>query len=244
MPRFSTANDILNRAAVECGLLPDNNPVASTDESFLQLTQLLNGAGQELVELHPWQALIKSYQVTTLHDDTGIYELPDDFGYMIDQTGWERTNTRPMGGPLTPQDWTYLKGRDLVSQSIYASFRIADNDLQIYPNDPVQPGLDINFEYISRNWIVESSGVVYRDTVGASSDTVLFDANLIIKFLKAKFLEMKGFDSTMARNEFSMLFEARIGKDAGAPVLNASFNTRGEPYLNGYYSVPDTGYGM
>ena len=244
MPRFSSAGDIINRAAVEAGLFPEGDPVASSDESYVQLRYLLDGAGQELVELHPWQGLIKPYQVITQHDDTGIYPLPDDFGYMIDQTGWERSNTRPMGGPLTPQDWTYLKGRDLVSQSINASFRLADNELQIYPNDPVMPGLDINFEYINRNWVVESSGVIYRDTIGNSTDTILFDANMVVKFLKAKFLEAKGFDSTMARNEFAMLFEARTGKDAGAPVLNASFSSRGEPYLNGFYSVPNTGYGM
>ncbi len=96
MPRQKTANDIINRAAVECGLLRDNNPVGSTDENFIQLTELLNAVGQELVEVHPWQVLVKEHQITTSRFDTGNYPLPADFAYMIDQSGWERTNTRAL----------------------------------------------------------------------------------------------------------------------------------------------------
>lgn len=241
MARYSNVNDVINRAAVECGLLKDANPTASADESFQQLTELLNGAGQEMVELHAWQTLIQPYQVTTVAGDTGTYALPDDFAYMIDQTGWERSNTRPMGGPLSPQDWAYLQGRDQVG--IYASFRLAEDKFDLYPNNPVTPGWDINFQYVSRNWLQDTNGL-RRDIIGTGSDTVLYDPILIIKFLKSKFLEAKGFDSTAARNEFSVLFSSRTGKDAGAPILNASGGGRREPYLNTHYSTPDTGYGF
>jgi hypothetical protein len=241
MARFYTVNDIINRAAVEAGLLPDPSPVLSTNESFVQLSALLNSCGQEMVDLHPWQGLIKEFEISTSGADTGLYPLPDDFGYMIDQTGWERTNTRPLGGPLSPQDWTYLKGRGLVTQTLWANFRLVENEFAIYPNDPVMGGLEISFEYVNINWI--RSGGQSLDQFQAGGDTVLFPPIMMIKFLKSKYLEANGFDSSSARMEFDNMFLSLTSKDAGAKLLNAGSASRGEYYLNAYKNVNNTGYG-
>ncbi len=78
MARQITANDVINRAALEVGLLPANDAVASTDESFIQMRGLLDAAGQELVELHPWQFLRGVFSFVTTGQDSGTYDLPDD----------------------------------------------------------------------------------------------------------------------------------------------------------------------
>ncbi|GAF97017.1 unnamed protein product, partial [marine sediment metagenome] len=215
-----------------------------TDETFIQLQELLDAAGQELVELHPWQILTQTHQILTTEADSGVYPLPDDYSYMIDQTGWEHKNRVALGGPLSPQDWTYLAGRDLVSQSIYASFREVDGQFAIYPQDPVPDGLDINFEYISRNWVQQNTDpVTYSDVVASGGDLVLYEPIMIVKFLKCKFLEAKGFDSSSARLEFENMFNSRSGKDTGAAILSASRSGRRFPYLDAFNNTPDTGYG-
>jgi hypothetical protein len=245
MPRLIDADTIINRAAVECGLLKDPNPLDSQDESFVQLSELLNAAGQEMVELNPWQILEKHFSVTTQATDSGSYDLPDDFSYMIDQTGWERTNRLPMGGPMSSQEWAWVEGRDLINSTMYASFKLQNNKFDIFPNNPVADGLDINFDYISRNW-VQPEGTPApntRDMVEAGTDIVFYEPILIIKFLKLKFLLAKGFDATAAVTEFETLFEGRVGRDTGATILSAS-NSRGIfPYLGMYTNVPFTGYG-
>lgn len=243
MARLYSANDIINRVAVEVGLLKVVDPVSSLDETFIQLVELLNAAGQEMVELHPWQILRGEYRILTQADDTGTYDLPADFSYMIDQTGWEHSSRVAIGGPLSAQDWTYLKGRDLISQSIYASFRLAENKFDIYPQDPVPEGLDINFEYIVRNWVEESGTGTRKDLVDQGADIVLYEPILIIKFLKFKFLAAKGFDTLDALEDFRGMFNSRTGKDEGAPILSASNTSRGFPYLHPYYNTPGTGYG-
>lgn len=243
MPRTLSVDDIINRTALEVGLLPSNSPVNDTDESFVQMVGLLNSAGQELIDYFPWQELVKVFSLTTSSADTGTYPLPDDFNYMIDQTGWDRTNRVAIGGPLSAQDWTYLEGRDLVSQSIYASFRLADSKFDLYPQPPPD-GLEITFEYIGRNWLAEQGQTeANRDSVGAGSDICILDPLLVIKFLKVKFLEAKGFDPSSARLEFENIFNSRTGKDTGASILSASNNSRGFPYLHPYYNTADTGYG-
>jgi hypothetical protein len=242
MARYSSAADILNRVAVEVGILKTPDPYSSTDESFIQLQGLLDSAGQEMVELYAWQTLVEKFNLTTKEFDTGTYDLPDDFSYMIDQTGWDRTNRVAIGGPLSAQDWAYLEGRDLVSQSIYASFRLVDNKFDLYPQPP-PIGLEISFEYISRNWVLAEDESTRADVVTGGGEFVLYEPILIIKFLKCKFLEAKGFDPSSARLEFDTMFMSRTGKDKGASILSASNNSRGFPYLHPYYNTGDTGYG-
>lgn len=243
MARYLSVDDIINRAAVEAGLLPSSSPVTDTDEAFIQLVGLLNSAGQELCELHPWQSLVKEYSITTTGNDDGTYNLPDDFNYMIDQTGWDRTNRVAIGGPLSAQDWTYLVGRDLVSQSIYASFRQVDGKLDLYPQPPPD-GLQLTFEYIGRNWLTEAGqSSPNRDTIGAGNDVCVLDPLLTIKFLKLKWLSAKGFDIQGAALEFDTLFGSRTGKSEGAPILSASRGSRAFPYLSPYGNTGDTGFG-
>ncbi len=244
MPRLASANDVINRVAIEIGLNADINPVGSTDEAFIQLRGLLDSCGQELVELWPWQIMNRPFGFTTAEGDTGVYDLPDDFSAMIDQTGWDRTNRVAVGGPLSNQDWAYLAGRDLVSQSIYASFKLENNKLELYPQPP-PVGLEITFDYMSRAWVAEAADTENRhDTVQVGSDIILYEPILIVKFLKVKMLEAKGFDASAARNEFEVMMDSRTGKDTGATILSASTYARGFPYLSPYYNTGDSGFGM
>ena len=243
--RFITNNEICNRVAVEVGLTPVSDVFASEDPAFVQLTYLLTTAVQELMEMYPWQILTRQFQHTTVQDEVGIIDLPNDFAYMIDQTGWERRENVPLIGPLSPQDWTFLEGRDLVGSTIYASFRFDQNKFTIFPNDPMPVGLDINFEYISRNLITiaATNPVEYTDEAEKPGDTPQFPPHLITRLLKAKFQEAKGFDSQKAEDNFWQAFYSWSGKDNSAAILNVGRAWRGFPYLDQRRNTPDTGYG-
>jgi hypothetical protein len=246
MARYENANTIINDAALEVGLIPVNDPFASQDEAFIQLRGLLTGAGRELVDMHDWQILTNDYLVTTQTGDSGDYDLPDDFNRMINQTGWDQGNNLPIGGPLSPQDWSYLKGRDLASTTIYASFRLEDGLFRVFPQPP-PADIPISFEYISNNWVTEASqartvpGSKDRPTSG--TDLILFQPILMTKMLKMQFLGAKGFDNSAAVGEFMRIFQARTGQDAGASVLSASNRNSAFPYLDSFRNVGNTGYG-
>lgn len=249
----ATANDILNRVAAEVGLTPVADPWGSSKQEFEQMRYLLNIAGEELCQLYPWEILVRSHQIVTQPGDTGNYELPSDFLYMINQTGWERQENVPLFGPLSAQDWTYLLGRDLVSQTIYASFRIATGVFRVFPQPPPE-NLDINFEYICRNWVIDSSvssgasakavdDLSLSDRVKTGSDTPLFDRTMLSRYLKVKFLEAKSLDTTKAQADLDQSFGMLTSHDKGAEILRAGFNRRGFPYLGTYTNTPDSGYG-
>ena len=243
--RFITTNEIVNRVAVEIGLTPVQDVFSNDDPVFAQLTTLLTTCVQELMENYYWQILTREFQHTTVEGESGDLPLPDDFGYMTPQTGWERSENVPLIGPLSAQDWTYLLGRDLVGSTIYASFRFDQNVFRIFPNDPMPAGLDINFEYISRNLIqiAASDPVEYADETLLPSDIVLFPPNLITRMLKMKILDAKGFDSQKATDDYNFTLNSWMGKDNSASILNAA-RVRGiYPYLDGWNNVPDTKYG-
>jgi hypothetical protein len=246
MARYENANTIINDAALEVGLIPVTDPFSSQDEAFIQLRGLLTGAGRELVDMHNWTILVADYSVVTAGGDTGDYPLPTDFNRMINQTGWDQSNNLPIGGPLSAQDWTYLKGRDLASTTIYASFRLEDGIFRVFPQPP-PAGIDITFEYISGNWVQEVSqtrkppGVKDRPTTG--TDIILFQPIMMVKMLKMQFLAAKGFDNSAAVGEFMRLFQARTGQDAGASILSASNRNSSFPYLDSFRNVGNTGFG-
>lgn len=238
-----TAAEILNRVAAEVGIAPVQAPYASQDPFFIQLQYLLNTAGEELMQAYPWELLVKSHSITTVSTDSGEYPMPSNFGYILNQTEWDRTNNVPMGGPLSAQDWTYLKGRDLASDTLYASFRIAQGKFNVFPNPPPS-GLDLSFEYISTDWVYDPSTnpVSYKKGVDQASDTPLFDKTLITRAVKVKYLEAGGFDTTKAQADYNQIFAFLTGTEKGAPILNAGRSGGGIPYLSSWNS-PDTGYG-
>lgn len=241
---ITTVNDILNRVGVEVGFTPVTDPYTDDDQQWLQLRYLLQTAGEELVMAWDWEFLTSSHQIVTSNTDSGDYPLPPDFRDMMDQSGWERSANVPLIGPLSSQDWTYLLGRDLVSSTIYASFRIKDGLFSIFPQPPPD-GLDINFEYQSLAWLGLGGDVEARVAEIVTGDDVpLFDKTLISRYLKSKWLDAKGFDSTRATDDFSVMFSTITGKDKGSRILNAGSNQRGVPYLDNRYNSPDTGYGM
>ena len=242
MPALLTAsaNDILNRVAAEVGNEQVTDPWSSSRQEFIQMKALLNIAGEELSQNYPWAFLQKEHTFTTT---TAVeYDLPDDFLYIINQSGWDRTNDRPLYGPLSSQDWSRLVGQDLDESIWSVGFRIAEGTFKMVPN-PMTAGLSIAYEYVSRDWVLDGdTGTTYKDEVTSGADTPQFDRTLLSRFVKVKFLEAKGFDSSKAQADLNQSFALITAREAGAPILNAGGGRGGFTYL-GAHSISDTGFG-
>jgi hypothetical protein len=243
LPRFQTAGVTVNNVAAEVGLTPVTDPFVSTDPAFIQLRTILSSSGRELYAMQEWQTLRKKYTITVAPGDTGDYTLPADFGYMVDQTGWNPTNKLPLGGPVTVQNWEYLVNTGLSTSTIYITFMIDEGKFRVLP-EPPRTGQVITFVYVSRWWaaVTAAPTVPAQDTVQLSSDVILFEPILIEKMLKMRFLEAKGFDTTAAANQFINMFNSFTGKDETAQTLNMA-RMRVFPYL-GWRNIPETNYGL
>jgi hypothetical protein len=239
--RYYNANKIINRVAVEVGLSTSVDAFSDPDQNFQQLGGLLNSAGEELAAIFDWEVQTLDFNIDVVAGDTGIYILPPDYGFMIDQTGWDLINNVPITGPLSDQQWAFLIGRDFVTNTIYPSFRLKNGALEMYPSPPPE-GAKYTFQYKSKAWVF--TGTAVQEEVETGSMVVLYKPILIIKMLKVKWLQAKGLDSSAAQLEFDNVLQSELGKDAGAPRLNAGQGAYGLRYLDGFYNTPDSGFGL
>jgi hypothetical protein len=244
---LKTARDLINDVAIDVGISADEvaDPFgANVDKQYKSLSRQLNIAIEELALVRAWEIFKREYSLTTDSATyaTGQYPLPTDFHYMIPQTHWDTSNDVPMGGPLSSQDWQYLKGRDLVSSTIYASFRQQEGELHLWP-EPPSDGLVISFEYASRNWVRNADDDAYIERCVDPSDTPLFPPVLLRAYLKAKWLASRGFETITAEQCVAQFESLTGGKDTGGPVLNLGRTRSRYPFLEAYRNLPDKGYG-
>jgi hypothetical protein len=227
---YWTGLAIIQQASKELGLGSPTTLVGTTDVQILQLQAFLNAAGNELITYYPWAQL--KYQWEFVATGVESYDLPADWNYFVDQTQWDRTNHWPLLGPRSPQEWAWLKG-GLVAAAPRARYRVMDNKLWLWP---VTTTSSIAMEYVSNCYAKDGSSVPIQ-MVQADDDVPQLEAWLLVKFVKLKFYQLKGFDTTGVLSDFTRLFDSLTGKDTGAEILSLN---RGLPNMFiGPWSVPD-----
>jgi hypothetical protein len=247
MSQYDTAADLINSAAIECGLNTVADPFASTTNEMIQLRTLLTNAGRELCSgLYEWQQLSKSYSFSTgaVPPSDGLFALPADFGYMVNQTGWTPTSGGlglPLAGPLSEQTWQALVNTNLAASTIYLSFKVADRKFQILPK-PAPANQTVVYSYQSQNWVLVNGGATTANKVANAADIVLFDAVMMVKFLATRYKQMKGLDAAASLTAFQALFASFTGINAPAEILSLS-GRAGFPYINVWTNLPVSGFG-
>lgn len=247
MAEYRTAEWVVQQSMIEMGLPKPNEVVTSRDVTVQQMLALLNRAGSDLVQGFPWEQLIKEHIIET-HEGVAAYPMPDDWSYFIDQTQWDRTNHWPLLGPKTAQEWQWLKG-GLLSSGPRLRYRVVHGNFELWPvpgitNTPTagEPGVFVPWvlamEYVSDAWV--KSGTLndtYYNEVKADTDLVLLDGWVLSAYLKLKYWEAKGLNTQAYTKDFINVWEARMGKNKGAPILTLA--PRARTMLIGINNIPD-----
>lgn len=239
---YDTVKTVINDAAVELGLPSSSSPMGSSDPNMIMLCSLLKAAGRELVYSKDWTHLVKEHTFVTVQG-TSTYALPSDFHNMISQTGWVRTTRLPLGGPLSPQEWQFLKAR-LVGVVFSVLFRPLQGQIHIYPDTNTPGDQTIAFEYISNAWIapVATPTVPSLDAPANDDDVVFFQSFLMSRMLKLWFLRAKGFDTTAAQQDYDRAYDMVASVDSQSPVMNLS-EKRIKFQILDARNIPVTGFG-
>jgi hypothetical protein len=234
---YWSALDILKQVAGELGLPQPVTINGTQDVQTLQLLSLLNSAGNELLMYYTWEQFTQQWNFNT-EEGKDSYDLPLDYNYFVDQTQWDRTNFWPLLGPKSAQEWAWLKG-GLLAAAPRLRYRVMNNKFWLHPTPQAGPDgftpFNLNMEYLSCNWVATTTNVVAMVTL--DGDLVQYDPWMVIKFIKMKFYELKGFDTTATTADFMRIFNALTGKSRGAPKL--SLSPRYPPLFIGPWSIPD-----
>lgn len=233
---YWTPLQILRQAAGELGLTQPSAVVSATDVQSTQLLSLLQAAGNELYEYYPWEQLANPFNITlvALQED---YALPTDYAYFRDQTQWDATNHWPLLGPKSAQEWAWLKN-SFVASLPRMRYRVQGNLFKVFPIPAAGVANSFNMEYISNWWVAVTGATVgSKSMVTFDTDLVRYNPWLMIKFIKFKFYELKGFNSNGVKADFMRTFDSLTGKDTGAEKLNLAPGFQ-SPYV-GPWSIPD-----
>lgn len=230
----ATAQEIITAAGAELGLSVGTVGVLQVGQTGEQALAILNQCGDECVRVHDWQMLEKTAE---FEGDGSIvqFDLPPDFGRVINQTEWSSRDMRPMSGPMTPQTWGWTQ-YGIVAQGIFFRYRILNNKFTTFPT--AGQGETFHLFYISKNWVYDPVTQMYKDQITAGSDIPVFDRRLMIAALKVKLWGQKGFDTTVLSQDLKYILDAEMAQNQGAAAINLSGSVD-TFYINPLINIPD-----
>lgn len=149
-----TLLQIVQDAAVLCGLDKPSSVVGSTHPTAVKALAMLHVEGAALRRDHSWDVLKRLHTVTLVNGQQ-TYALPADFERHVFSTQWDSGMSLP-ASTATSQDWQYVQNANFV----YTSSKIArfwgwlNNQIYLYSTpDSTDVGNTITFEYQSATWI-------------------------------------------------------------------------------------------
>ncbi len=169
-----------------------------------------------------WTELKREWSFTTLAADvqpSNAVPPSTDFDHFIDGTMWDRTLTRPVVGPISPQLWEAWKARPVLTSVVFG-FILRGNDFLTAPNPPA--GDSVHYEYISQ-YCVYSAGTATtpdRQKFEADTDTCIFPTNVIQQGLRWRFLRAKGLDYSQEYADWINMLQVEASRTGGMPVIS------------------------
>lgn len=166
-----------------------------------------------------------------------IYPLPPDYETITDNTHWDKTKHWQMLGPVSAQQWQWLKS-GYISTGPRVRWRILGNQFEIWP--PYSTLEYLGFEYRSKGWARSAANAV-KNSFTVDTDTSVLDDAIIVLLTKLKYFQIKSFDTTALQQDYSRYLSVAKANDKGSATL--SFAPAPSAVLIGYANIPDTGYG-
>ncbi len=201
---------LIQNSAKRLGLSNPASAYGATDNQIVQLVALAQEEGIELAADFDWKVLTKEKTFTGTAAAAQTGALASDYDRMAPETFFNRTQKKPIFGPLSPQDWQFAQS--VVAGTVVESFRIRGTSLLI---TPTPNGTDTYaYEYISTNWC-QSNVAVEQALWAADTDTGILSEEVMTLGVIWRFLRAKGFDYAEAFRTYEMAKGRAQVKDGG-----------------------------
>jgi hypothetical protein len=218
--------EVIQRCAKAVGIPVPSVAVAATDDTTVQLVELLNQEGRALSARHNWQALTYETSFTTVATESqgSLSTLigSQTLRAIINDTIWNRTTGLPVFGPVAPKIWQGYKALNLTGP--YPEYRIRGNTLRFYPTPTA--GQTCYFEYISKSWCTDSTGATYRTNVAADTDLLLLDDEVMVAGLEWRWLRKKGLSYAEEFASYEQMVSQAINRDGTKATLSMDCEPR------------------
>lgn len=215
--------------------------VAGNNDSMTkQVLRLINREGKILARMK-WTIMQKEHTFNTVNG-TASYDLPSDFGYLLENTAWDRTNYWAMRGNQTPAEWQIYKSAIIANQATRKRFRIkASDNVRKFFIDPTPSAAEaLVFEYVRTTWCTDSAGTTFRSAMTANDDVALVPEDIIELGAIWRFRKAKGLDYSEDFNTYQKELNKAFAQDQAIGTLDMGQTRNIEPWR---LNLPETGFG-
>lgn len=197
-----------------------NNPsavIGNTNKEVIQLLNIANEEGEDLAQRTRWQRLVNESTFTSVAAESqgAITSLAGtDFGWICNDTVWNRTRNRKMF-PVDDTQWQQMKSSNITGPNEY--FRIRGNTFRVIPT--MTAGQTVAFEWISKNWC-ESSGGTGQSAWAADTDVGRLDEAIMRQGLIWRFKKYKGLDYAEDFSQYEAMVANAMARDGAKKRLH------------------------
>lgn len=226
---------ICQDAADLIGIARPATVAANSDATARQLGAWARFVLSDLADLYDWQQLVKEGTITFVAA-TQVYDVPADFGRFVHDSLWDRTQHEQQQMPVTPQEWAYLNGENLVT-SMNRRARFIANQFNFFDTITAADASNVvKYEYITTLLALNSSTPVTNLTVDTYTSRI--NEKVVTQGVVAKYRVSKGLASQQAYQDFLRSAEKHTGFNNAPSAINQA------PYTVTPLgvSVPDRGY--
>jgi hypothetical protein len=130
-------------------------------------------------------------------------------------TIWDRNLSEPVYGGVSGRDWQAIKATNVTGPRY--QFRIRGGKLLANPVPTA--GHTWAFEYISKNWITDSTGVTYKQYFTADSDLMLLPEELLLMGLRWRWKKEEGLEYAEDFRSYEMQVKDALSRDGAKRTL-------------------------
>tara|TARA_S200002703_G_scaffold112940_1_gene98445 strand:+ start:248 stop:967 length:720 start_codon:yes stop_codon:yes gene_type:complete len=215
---------LVNRCERALTLDVSTTIIGNTDPNVRLLLEKSNEEGKELSKRHSWQVLESEQTFTATATETQSTALPADMGNpkrFIRGSFFNRSETRPVAGPLSPQEWQAQKS--LTASLLTDGFRIRGNDWLAIPTPTA--GDTYVFEYISSYWVdTDADGVGETESWENDTDTALIPEDLMYLGVIWRFREARGLNYAEHFNTYEKNVIEAMMRDGSKRMINYAYD--------------------
>jgi hypothetical protein len=209
---------MIQSVAKEIAITSPSSVIGNTDKQIIQLLQLAQTEGDELLSRHMWTAAQKEFTFTqsaAASQGAVATIIGSDFDYILNDILWNRTTQLPVLGPLAARDWQAIQAFPVTGP--YPQYRINGGIMYFTPT-PSNATDTIAGEYKSKNWC-ESSGGTDQDSWQDDTDVGLLDERLMRQGILWRWYHAKGLDYAEHFNTYERRVADAIARDGGRRTL-------------------------
>lgn len=189
--------------------------VSGIDQTARTLLGCAQREGSNLARRWAWQALVREQIFVSEAAAVQRSSIPADWdNRMVSNTFWNRTQKRPIYGPLSSQQWQGLQGSG--PRIATDAYRIRNNLIELTPNPTA--GWTYAYEYISKHWCTSAAGTG-QSAWAVDTDTNVLDDELMTMGVLWRFLMAMGMDYAEAKNDYETEVATIIGRDGSRAIV-------------------------